>query len=428
MEQGGKKIGYRDVLTQKEFLKNTVANLISRFGDSIDSIAFTWLVYAITGSAAWSAIVFAVNQLPSVIIQPFAGPLVEGMNKKRVMIVTDLIRGILVVGLAVLYLTESLRPWILLLFIFCNSTVEAFCMPASMAIIPKIIEEKYYTYGSSLSSTLSTVVQLIGIAAGGVIIGAFGVGTAIVIDGVSFFGSALIRAFIKVEETDLRKGKLEIKEYFDTLKSGAVYIKDQPVIRNFCLLAVVVNAIIVPINSLQTPLITEVMGQGSELLSVFSLAMMLGMGLGSFIFPFISEKLSARATVVFMGSCIGVTFLLFTLGTPVREYMPDSMVLGISARILTIYGLTVFASVLLGFSASVVSAVLNIQFMKTVEQEYLARVGSIFNASACAASPVASMLVSALAAKYTVSQIFFTCGILCVILFVVIGIIKMRLE
>ena len=169
MEQREMKIGYKDVLTQEEYLKNVVANSISRFGDSIDAIAFTWLVYAITGSAAWSAIVFAVNQLPSVIIQPFVGPIVEGMNKKKVMIVTDLIRGIIVIGLAVLHLTECLNPWVLLAFTFCNSTVEAFSMPAFTAIVPKIIEEKYYTYGSSLSSTVSTIVQLIGTAAGGVI-------------------------------------------------------------------------------------------------------------------------------------------------------------------------------------------------------------------------------------------------------------------
>ena len=80
------KVGYKDVLKQKEYVKLIIANLISRFGDSIDAIAFTWLVYAITGSAAWSAIIFAVNQLPSVLVQPFAGALVENMDKKKIIL------------------------------------------------------------------------------------------------------------------------------------------------------------------------------------------------------------------------------------------------------------------------------------------------------------------------------------------------------
>ena len=411
-----KKICYQDVFTQKEFLKHVVANSISRFGDSIDAIAFMWLVYVITGSAAWSAIVFAVNQLPSVLIQPFVGPIVEGMNKKKVMIVTDLLRGGIVIGLALLYLNESMNSWILLLFTFCNSTVEAFSLPAFTAVTPKIIEEKYYTYGTSLSSTITTLVQLAGMAVGGVIIGVWGAGIAIMIDGVSFMGSALIRAFLKIEEGKLPKGKLEVKDYFETLKDGAVYIKEQPVIRNFCLMAAVTNAILVPVNSLQTPLITEVMGQGSELLSVFSVAMLIGMLTGSVVFPFIMEKIQARTAAVIAGVSIGLTFFLYIMGIWVQD------------NVIAIYGLTVSASAMLGISASVLSSVLSVQFMKAVSQEYLARVGAIFNASACAATPITSVVVSALSTKLAVSEIFFICGILCVILFLLIGAFRVRLE
>lgn len=416
MEQKYVKIGYKDVFTQKEYLKHIVANSISRFGDSIDAIAFTWLVYAITGSAAWSAIVFAINQLPSVLIQPFVGPVIEGMNKKKVMIITDFIRGGIIIGLVILYLTEYLNPWVLLLFTFCNSTVEAFSMPAFTAVVPKIIEEKYYTYGTALSSTISTIVQLAGTAAGGVIIGVWGVETAILIDGVSFFAAGLLRTFLRLDEKNLRKGKLEFKEYFETLKEGAVYIKKQPVIYNFCLMAIITNAILVPINALQTPLITEVMGQGSELLSVFSMAMFIGMLIGSVVFPLIMEKMQVRTVVVITGISIGSTFFLYTMGIYVQ------------GNIVAIYLLTMIASVILGISTSMLSSVLNVQFMKVVSQEYLARVAAIFSAGACAATPIVSMLVSVVSTQLTVLQIFFISGILCVILFVMIGIVKVRLE
>lgn len=68
-----KKIGYKDVFRQKEYLKMIFAALINRFGDSIDAIAFTWIVYELTGNAAWSAIIFGANRVPSVIITPLAG-------------------------------------------------------------------------------------------------------------------------------------------------------------------------------------------------------------------------------------------------------------------------------------------------------------------------------------------------------------------
>ena len=84
-----KKIGYRDIFRQKEYMKLLVAGLINVFGDSIDAIAFTWLVYQLTGNAAWSALVFGINSLPTILVTPFAGVWVEGRNKKHIMIGTD---------------------------------------------------------------------------------------------------------------------------------------------------------------------------------------------------------------------------------------------------------------------------------------------------------------------------------------------------
>ena len=51
------KVGYRDIFRQTEYMKIMIAALINRFGDSIDAIASTWIVYEITGNAAWSAII-----------------------------------------------------------------------------------------------------------------------------------------------------------------------------------------------------------------------------------------------------------------------------------------------------------------------------------------------------------------------------------
>ena len=55
------KVGYRDIFRQTEYMKIMIAALINRFGDSIDAIASTWIVYEITGNAAWSAIIYGVN-------------------------------------------------------------------------------------------------------------------------------------------------------------------------------------------------------------------------------------------------------------------------------------------------------------------------------------------------------------------------------
>ncbi len=81
MEQNN--ITYIDIIKDSNYRNLILARMIDRFGDSIDGLAFTWLVYQITHNAMWSAIVFALNMLPNVIVQPFARAFVEKKTKRK---------------------------------------------------------------------------------------------------------------------------------------------------------------------------------------------------------------------------------------------------------------------------------------------------------------------------------------------------------
>ena len=410
------KIGYGDIIKQKEYMKIIISNVISRFGDSIDSLAFTWLVYAVTGSASWAAIIFALNQLPSVILQPFTGALVENMNKKRVMVSTDLVRGMIVVMLAVLYKAGAVNPFILAAFTLITSSVEAFCMPAGIALIPKIIDKKYYAFGSSMNSTFCNISQLIGLGIAGVIIGVGGIETAMFIDGATFFLSALMTGMVRSNEERHEKKKINAGDYFAELKEGFRYVKVKKVVLNFCILGVLVNAVTVPINSLQSPMAVEIFGLGSELLSVFGVALILGMSLGTVVLPYLIKRLPVRTIVVGSGILIGIGYGCFVLGRlTYGQAIPSYLLCGI-------------ISLITGITLSWTSGVVQIQFMNSVEEQYLARSASIFNASACAASPIMSMIVSALAIRLSVSTIFLGASACMVAIFIIVGISKMQLE
>lgn len=396
-------------------MKIILANLINRFGDSIDAIAFTWLVYSVTGSAAWTTLIFALNQLPTVLLQPFAGTFVEGMRKKRVVVVSDMIRGAVVALLAVLYIADMINPLVLAVFTLTISSVEAFCMPASTALIPKILDKKYYAFGTSLNSTASRITELIGVGIAGVLIAALGVQTAIFIDCVTFFLSGLIVMLVKVEEQP-EKINTDVQAYFGSLKEGFAYIKKRQAVMNFCILAVFANAVLVPLNSLQSAMAVEMFGVGSELLSVFGVAVTAGMGIGTVVFPYFMEKFSPRQIVVSSGIVLGVFFSLMNLSRFTYGNLLQSCIL------------CAVISFIMGASVSWVVGALNVQFMKVVEEEYLARASAIFSASASAAAPVMSFVISAVLLKVSVAGIFMWCGIGCVLVFAGVGILRVRLE
>ena len=104
-----KSTGYKNILKNFQYMKLMMASLINRFGDSVDAIASAWIIYEITSNAMWSAVLYGVNKLPSVLIMPLAGAWVEGKRKKTVMVVTDIIRAICVAFIATGYLLNFLE-------------------------------------------------------------------------------------------------------------------------------------------------------------------------------------------------------------------------------------------------------------------------------------------------------------------------------
>jgi len=398
------KVGYRDIFRQKEFMKQVVADIINRFGDSVDSIAFVWLVYQITNSAAWSAIIFGVNKIPTVFLQPFAGALIERLKKKRIMVITDIIRGLCVGFIAAAYAMGFLNKWYILIATLIISSAEAFRGPASSALLPKLLEQKYYDFGLSLSRSANSIVELIGLSVAGIIVAKLSITAAIFIDMATFFGSAFILSLLRVKEDALLKGKLRAGEYINTLKEGFAYLNKDAFMKYFVMLALFLNAILVPFNSLLAPLISEVLKMKELMLSVVSTTISVGMILGATVYPYIGRKLSKRLIVIVSGYSIGIYYFSFIIaGSLISNDIAKYILIG-------------FTSAFVGAAISVLSSMTSVEFMKSVKEEYLARSASLSNALCTAAMPVASFIVSAVAGFTSTAVLFIISGILDIII------------
>ena len=398
-----KQISYRDIFRQTEYMKMMVAALINRFGDSIDAIASVWIVYEITGNAAWSAIMFGVNRIPSIVVTPLAGAWVEGRKKKTIMVVTDLIRAVCVAFVATGYLLGFLQAWMLLITTLIISTVEAFRGPANSALLPKVLEKKYFEYGMSLSATLGSIVELIGTAIAATIIALIGTSGAIYIDMATFIISAVIIMFVNTKEQNLVKKKFDSKEYFVDLADGFSYVKKDDVLKVFLLLAVFLNAIMVPVNSLQAPLAGEILGGGAEILSIIGIAATVGMLFGSVTYPMMQKFMSDRAIWIVGG--LGVTAFYILL--PICKPLYTSNILA--------YIFTAVFTFILGYTVALVNSHLNVFMVKRIQQDFLARIDGITTALSTASMPVASFLVSAIVAYASTSAIFIASGVFALI-------------
>lgn len=402
----GRSISYKDLLTQKQFLKLIAANVVNRFGDSIDMIAFSLMVYNLTGSATWVALIFGCNALPSILFQPFAGAIVEGLNKKRTMVICDIGRGIVVGVTAILLILGLLNPWLLLTLTFMNSSLESLRIPASISITPKILDKSLYAHGLSLSSTLQQTVSVIGLAIAAAIIGLFGIGTAILIDAVTFFISAILILFIHTSEDKHQRITLDMKSYIHTLKDGFAYLKQAKVVFAICTLGGLINIFFIPINSMMTPYTTGTLGLSSIGLSVAGICSTVGMGVGALLFPSLRKHFSSRNIFITGGTMIGVCYLLWV----VLSFHVD--------QISLIYILLAVTMLVFGFFASFIQSVVSISFMEHISEEYMSRVGAIFNAIASSSTPIGSLIVAGSMLFLSVNQLFIVTGICTIILFI----------
>jgi MFS family permease len=165
-----------------------MAQLLSVIGDQLARVALTVLVYDRTRSALLAAITFVVSMVPTFIGGVTLAWLADRYPRRGVMITCDVIRGVLVLIMAIPGV--PLAAMVALLFIV--TLVGAPFTSARAAIFPDVLSGDRYVMGTAVTVTTYQFAQVIGFAAGGAVVGFFGTRTSLVLDAATFAGSALI--------------------------------------------------------------------------------------------------------------------------------------------------------------------------------------------------------------------------------------------
>src|SRR4026207_524849 len=114
---------------------------ISLIGTWMTRIATSWLVYRLTGSALLLGIVGFAGQIPSFLLAPLAGVLVDRWNRHRLLIATQVLALLQSLALAVLALTGLIRIWQVIVLSVFQGLINAFDMPARLAFVVEMVEK-----------------------------------------------------------------------------------------------------------------------------------------------------------------------------------------------------------------------------------------------------------------------------------------------
>jgi MFS family permease len=174
--------------TNRNFRLLFIGQAVSQLGDWFNSVAVFALLLDLTGSATAVAWMMIVQFLPMAVVGPFAGVVVDRVDRRRLMIAADVIRGVLILGL--LLVRRPDQVWLAYVVMTLAVSASAFFEPARTATIPNVTSAEELMPANALSSATWSAMLAIGASVGGLVTALSGREWAFVMNAASFFVSA----------------------------------------------------------------------------------------------------------------------------------------------------------------------------------------------------------------------------------------------
>ena len=368
--------------------------IVSLVGTWITTTATNWLVYRLTGSAVLLGTVAFASQLPSFLLGPFAGILVDRINRHRLLVVTQTISMLQSFGLAALVFSGHVTiGWLIALGIV-QGLVNAFDMPARQAFLLTMIEKKEDLGNAiALNSSMVNLARLIGPSIAGVVIAAVGEGWCFAIDGVSYVAVivALLRMRIVPPAPRAARGRHAIADFVE----GFRYAFGFRPIRSVIVLLAVVSLVGVPYSVLMPVFATTVFHGGPHTLGILMTSSGCGALLGAL-------WLAGRRSVVGLGRVIPIAAAVFGAGLIAFSLSPGLW-------------LAIPCLVLAGFGFMVQMASSNTIIQTIVDDEKRGRVMSFYMMAFLGTAPFGSLLAGSLSAQLGAARTLQVGGVCCLL-------------
>lgn len=221
------------MIKNKDFYVLLLGRLITNFGDSLYAIASTLLVYQMSGSTVYSGITLFLTS-STAIVQLLLSPILDKINMKKFLIISQLIQAILILIIPALYYFQRLNVYHIMVLMPIISLINQLVYPGQISLLPKILSEEELVTGNSLMTMAYQGSNAIFDTLAGFIISIFGFMTAFYADSVSFILTGLLFCLLskKLSHNNEKGNKAEgsiIKNHFKGLKEGLDLFKDSKI-------------------------------------------------------------------------------------------------------------------------------------------------------------------------------------------------------
>ena len=381
-------------LVHKNYRLFFTGQSISLIGTWMTRIATSWLVYRLTGSALLLGVVGFAGQIPSFVLAPLAGVLVDRWNRHRLLVATQVLALLQSLALAVLALTGLIKIWHIIVLSVFQGLINAFDMPARQAFVVEMVERREDLANAiALNSSMVNAARLLGPSIGGVVIAAVGEGWCFMFDAVSYL--AVIASLLAMKLTPRPLKAINHANILQQLREGWTYAVRFAPIRNILLLLALVSLVGIPYAVLMPVFANEVLHGGPGTLGLLMAASGVGALAGAMFLARRTTVLGLGKFIPLMASAFGAGLILFSF----------TRVLWLSLALMFVTGL--------GFMVQMAAS--NTVLQTIVDEDKRGRVMSFYTMAFMGTAPFGSLLAGTVAERIGAPHTLLLGGVGCIL-------------
>ncbi len=206
-----------------------LTNVVSLVGSWMHDVGASWLMTSLAPSPFMVAMVQTATTLPFCLLALPAGALADMIDRRRLLIVTQIWMLVASVLLGVLTILGLTSPVVLLLFTFLLSLGASINLPAWQAVIPEMVPREQLPAAVTLNSVAFNIARCLGPALGGFVVGMVGPGFTFLLNGVSYTG---VVAVLKRWKREVKDHTLPEERLIGAMRIGVRYVRNAPEVRS----------------------------------------------------------------------------------------------------------------------------------------------------------------------------------------------------
>ena len=230
-------LGYRD------FRVLWLGACTSSIGTWMQKVAQSWLVLEITDSAGYLALDAFLGELPILLFTLIGGVVADRRDRRRLLLASQVVQMISAFSLAVLVVGGWVHIWHVLALSFLSGCAQAFGGPAYQSLVPSLVHKDHLPNAVALNSIQFNIARVIGPLLAGVTLHTLGSASCFTINGLSFL--VVIAALLSLHAPHVAPAGQ--RRMMEELRTGLVYVRDQPAVRRLTLLALASTFLGVPL-------------------------------------------------------------------------------------------------------------------------------------------------------------------------------------